>query len=236
MFVAWCMSKLSCAQLIQYGETGMTMSQAELGVLHEYIGRSKSYLEFGSGESTKYAVSVPSLTTINSVESSSEFLQNHFMQTPEIQQAVNQGRLTFHTFDFGEMGKWGHLKSRKKKHLWPNFALAVFSQPQNPDLVLIDGRFRVASTLSTILNTPQDTKIMIHDFWNRPRYHILLNFLDVESQVDTLGVFTKKSVLKTKKMQSLLRKYQYLPKDKNLGIVIMSELRRLFNPKNKQPL
>ena len=46
MFVAWCMSKLSCAQLIQYGETGMTMSQAELGVLHEYIGRSKSYLEF----------------------------------------------------------------------------------------------------------------------------------------------------------------------------------------------
>ena len=210
----------------------MTMTQAELGVLHEYIGQSKSYLEFGSGESTKYAVSVPSLMTINSVESSSEYLQKHIMQEPEIQKAMKQGRLALHTYDFGEMGKWGHLKSEKKKHMWPNFALAVFSKPQYPDLVLIDGRFRVASTLSTILNTPEDTKIMIHDFWNRPRYHILLHFLEVEIRVDTLGVFVKKKPLKIKKMQSLLRKYQYLPKDKNLGIVVMSELRRLFTMKN----
>jgi hypothetical protein len=211
----------------------MTMTDGELGVLHDYMDKSLCYMEFGAGESTQYAVSKPSIRKIDCIESSSQFLKEHVLNQPGIAGAVAGGRLKFHTFDFGKMGNWGHLTSTDKKHMWPAYSLAVFAQPQNPDLVLIDGRFRVATTLSTILNTPEDTKIIIHDFWNRPRYHILLKFLAVETRVDTLGVFRKKKPLKIEKMQSLLRKYQYLPKDKNLGITIHSEFRKLFSRTGK---
>jgi hypothetical protein len=57
------------------------------------------------------------------------------------------------------------------------------------DLVLIDGRFRVACALEAVLRCSPDTTLVIHDFWNRPVYHGLLPYLDELERCATIGVF-----------------------------------------------
>lgn len=61
------------------------------------------------------------------------------------------------------------------------------------DVVLIDGRFRLACIMQAVMNVRPDTLIVVHDFWNRPAYHLALNYLDVVARVDSLGVFVRKA-------------------------------------------
>jgi len=191
----------------------MTMTKNELELLHSYIYSSVHYLEYGSGESTIYASKVPSIKTIDSVESSEGFINEHLKTNDAIVSALSTGKLKFYIINIGETIAWGEPKDDSQKHLWPNYSLSVFSQKSKHDLVLVDGRFRVACVLNYITNTPDNCILLIHDFWNRPEYHIVLKYLDVKKQVDTLGVFQKKSDIDRKEVQSLIRIYQYLPMD-----------------------
>lgn len=194
----------------------MTMTKGELDVLHSHLESTSTYLEFGAGASTVYAAGLPWIKHIDSVESSESFIETHLKLFPVIEKAIRAQKLNFLMVDIGDTRKWGFPKHHTKKHLWPNYPLCVFTKKSVHDLVLIDGRFRVSSALSCILNTPDNCKIIIHDFWNRKQYHVLLEFLSVKEQVDTMGVFEKKSKVNTKKIQSLIKKYQYLPNDRTI--------------------
>jgi hypothetical protein len=190
-----------------------TYTNAEKKKLYSYIDASINYLEFGSGESTIYASSVPTIKTITSVESSKQFVDKHLIHNPAIASTLSTGRLSFHFVDIGETIDFGHPKDTSKKHLWPNYSLSVFNQKSEHDLFLVDGRFRVACTLNCILNSPSNCTILFHDFWNRPKYHVVLKFLTIEDKVDTLGVFKKKKLVNRDLIKSLIQTYQYLPED-----------------------
>ena len=190
-----------------------TFTNAERKMLYSYIGASNNYLEFGSGESTIYASSVPTIKTITSVESSKQFFEKNLIHNPAIASALSTGKLSFHFVDIGETIDLGHPKDTSKKHLWPNYSLSVFNQKSEHDLFLVDGRFRVACTLNCILNSSGNCTILIHDFWNRPKYHVVLNFLTLENNVDTLGVFKKRELVNRDRITSLIQTYQYLPED-----------------------
>jgi hypothetical protein len=62
-------------------------------------------------------------------------------------------------------------------------------------LASVDGRFRVACTLSGILNTGKNCKIMIRDVWIRQEFHVLLGYLDVLVKVYLLGVYSREKYL-----------------------------------------
>jgi hypothetical protein len=57
---------------------------------------------------------------------------------------------------------------------------------------LIDGRFRVACCLQTLLSTKSHVKIAIHDFYIRPDYYIVLKYVKVIFCADTLVVVKPK--------------------------------------------
>lgn len=188
------------------------MTKDELKILHSQLDLSTRFLEFGSGASTLYAASVPTIRQIDSVESSQKFINKNLKPNPVISEAISAGKLLFHVIDIGRTFLWGYPAGFCKKHLWPNYSLSVFTQKSEHDLVLIDGRFRVACTLNAILNTPPDCKIMIHDFWNRSGYHIVLPFLETQDKADTLGLFAKKQDIDHNEVKFLIEKYQYLPR------------------------
>lgn len=190
----------------------MAMSKETLEVLHACMDSSTHYLEFGAGESTLYAAKAPRIKSIDSVESSEEYVKENLASNPAILHALSTGKLRFHIIDIGETREWGYPKDQSKKHLWPNYSLSVFSGKSDHDLVLVDGRFRVACALSSILNTSENCTIVIHDFWDRPEYHILLKFLEVRTRARSLGVFDKKRDVDPETLRSLLKKYQYLPR------------------------
>ena len=56
---------------------------------------------------------------------------------------------------------------------------------KKPELVLIDGRFRVACFLFSLINGSPGTKIIFDDYVNRPHYHVVEEFI---KPIETCGI------------------------------------------------
>ena len=69
-------------------------------------------------------------------------------------------------------------------------------EQQNIDLILIDGRFRVACCLKCFDIINIDCLIDFDDFLDRPQYHVILNYYDIiEKTEDNRMVILKKKSL-----------------------------------------
>src|SRR5690606_18853321 len=154
------------------------MTKNEQKVFNNHIKNSKYYLEFGSGGST-LRILQKSKAKIYSVESSSDWID--YLCKYFIIRNAREKRLFFHHVDIGQTKGWGYPVSKESIELVPNYSNSIFNtlDAGKIDTVLIDGRFRVACVLSVILNitSNKNTTILIHDFWNREKYHRVLKYL-----------------------------------------------------------
>ena len=166
------------------------MSPSERNLFDQYVKKSKLYLEFGAGGSTLRALTI-SKAQVYSIDSSQEWINS--MHRYWLVRFQENKRLFLKFMDIGPTKEWGQPDGMLSKDLFPNYSSNIFPflEGKIPDTILIDGRFRVACALQVILHYHghADTKILIHDFWNRPGYHVLLQYLEVFNQADTLGVF-----------------------------------------------
>ena len=93
--------------------------------------------------------------------------------------------------NIGKVTKWGFPISKNLNI--SNYSKLIFKKFENDyDFVFIDGIARVACALQIILNCKPDIKILIHDFNNRPYYHILYKYLDIIYAIDTFALFSIK--------------------------------------------
>ena len=80
--------------------------------------------------------------------------------------------------DCGELEEWGRPKTYEKRENFQNYINAIWQYPSfKPDLILIDGRFRVACFLTSLLNSNPGTKIIFDDYFDRAQYHIVEEFI-----------------------------------------------------------
>jgi hypothetical protein len=191
------------------------MSQTEIDCFTKAVSSAKHYLEYGAGGSTALAARSPSIQTICSVESDPAFLASAVSTDPSVQEAVHSKRLKFLTADIGPTGDWGIPKDGAKIHLWPNYALCPFMHGNpTPDLVLIDGRFRVACCLVAAMEAPSAT-LLVHDYTLRSGYQVLEAFFDIEQTVDTLVKFRRGPRFNERIARNALRHYLYSPNDES---------------------
>ena len=127
----------------------------------------------------------------------------------------NEGkRLSLFHENVGQTGSWGFPTNEDFKDLFPNYSSTIFNEIDTSkiDTALVDGRFRVACTLKTILecHSNENLTILIHDFWNREKYHIVLQYLDVVDRADTLGVFSIKDDLDIGSAKKDYEKYKFI--------------------------
>ena len=73
---------------------------------------------------------------------------------------------------------------------WKNY-FQSYKKEYNADVILIDGRFRVACTLDIFDKITEDTIVLIHEYF-RPQYLIIENYYDYIYHWDTLYMFRKK--------------------------------------------
>ena len=191
------------------------MSAVEIDFFTSVISASKNYLDYGMGGSTRLAVRSASVQTIFSVESDPQFLSSELLPDSDIQNAIKSGRLKFLAADIGPTGAWGTPRDTSKIHLWPNYAMCPFLHGNpTPDLVLIDGRFRVACSLVAALEAPSAT-LLIHDYTIRPYYKIIERFLEIEQTVDTLVRCRRARHFDPRAAHRILKEYLYLPGDES---------------------
>ena len=155
-------------------------------VVKKHYAAANAILEYGSGGSTVLAASLGK--PVMSVESDPSWANqmNAFLteQHPNAQAAVTH-------VDIGKTGKWG-------KPLKPDGALNYHSYPmsawdsegfQHPDVILIDGRFRVACFCTVLLRLNRPATVLFDDYKEREKYHIVERLFKPVEQHEQMAVF-----------------------------------------------
>ena len=146
------------------------------GLFYKYLDKATTYFEFGSGGSTYQASIRNNIKNIYSVESDIQWYN-------KLTEILNDK--TNITFIYNEMNTvpdtWGHpgKNSTKSQHI--NYSDHIRklddSAKKSLDLILIDGRFRVACCLKCFDVIDKNCFIVFDDFLDRPPYHIVLDYL-----------------------------------------------------------
>ena len=179
------------------------MTEKELALLRKALMQSQNYLEFGSGNSTLLATETETIKHITVVESDAFFWNEKLLNIPSIEYGVYTKRIKPLLINIAPTGEWGYPTDSSYQSQWPLYSSSAFHEKASYDLILVDGRFRVACILQACLHCSPKTKIMIHDFFNRPIYFVVCPFLKLEEKADTLGIFS----INKRKTIGILKEY-----------------------------
>ena len=141
----------------------------------ELIKSSKVYGEYGCGLSTIWAAKETN-SLVCSVDTSKEWIDkvNNDLSLDQ------QKRVIIHHIDVGECHNWGFPKSYKYRHNFIKYIESIWIRKPTPDLILIDGRFRVSCFLMSLLSASEGAHIIFDDYVNRHHYHVVEEYVDVE--------------------------------------------------------
>lgn len=186
------------------------MTKNEINLLNNYFPKNGTCLEFGSGGTTQFFLE-HGLKALYSVESDETWTLK-LLENRLIDDSKNKGRWIPIHADIGAVQEWGTPIAQSPELIWLNYHQHCWEEiPENNfDMILIDGRFRVACVCQCLFRCIiHDTVFVIHDFWNRPHYHGVLKFLKEENRADTLGIFRPKKRLNWKSLFLLLQEHQF---------------------------
>lgn len=187
------------------------MTNNEIDLLQEEMSKCSNYLEFGSGNSTLMAAQTSTIEKITVVESDPVFWKELVNSNPVIKESVKLKRLRPLLVNIGPTKQWGYPVDDSCQNKWPLYASKAFKKDSSYDLILIDGRFRIACTFQSCLHVSPKTRILIHDFFIRPHYFTIFPFLKLEDKVDTMGVFRIKKNNDPRLIKEYIDIYSYLP-------------------------
>lgn len=151
------------------------MPEAEAAHLLDSYKRAQVILEYGSGASTMLASQMLG-KLILSVESDRHWARKLRREIGET--GPTSSAIVYHV-DIGPTGLWGRPVDEsgwKRYHRYPN---AIWDEPffRHPDVVLIDGRFRPACLITTMLHATRPVTVLFDDYTNRPRYRLIERIL-----------------------------------------------------------
>lgn len=145
-------------------------------------------LEYGSGGSTGLAARSADLTF--SVETDADWIRR--MDTWLAAEGL-RSRVILHHADIGPTKRWGHPEKYRLRHLgrYLDYPRTVWRRPdfREPDVILIDGRFRLSCFLWVMENISKTTRVLFDDYGSKPRYHSVERFQKPAVFVDRMAIF-----------------------------------------------
>jgi hypothetical protein len=181
----------------------------------EYFRRqlesTRNYLEYGSGGSTILAHKV--VNNLVSVDSDGHFLADVRRKLADYESSATT-KLIHANIGLTQM--WGMpvftKPTRRRVRRWETYPRAPWKYCRSvgvePDLVLVDGRFRVACMLESLLNlsSTNPCQILCDDYVGRPHYNVVEQFADV-SMVGRMAILRPKAALDRIRCRGLVKQY-----------------------------
>ena len=167
-------------------------------LFRSHISDAETYSEWGSGASTLYAAQ-KSNNLFLSVETDEKWFRAMDTLVP--------GKLVH--VDLGPTEGWGRPRDYAKRHEYENYLEAPFLQGP-PDLILIDGRFRVACFFSVLLKARPGTKIIFDDYVDRPHYHLVEEYVRPAEIIGRQAAFVVPKTIDKKQILKELEKFVYV--------------------------
>jgi len=147
-------------------------------IFKQVIQKTDYYGEYGVGKSTIWAVNNTRVKRIFAVDTSKDWIE-------KVQSNVSRtNTLMAEWVDLGRLAKWGRPVDYSKRENILNYVKSIWQYEQKPQLILIDGRFRVACFLYSLATGAPNTKIIFDDYMDRPHYHLVEEFV---KPIETCG-------------------------------------------------
>ena len=175
------------------------MSLEDYSAFSNFMKPEYTYFEFGSGGSTNLAAYY-NLKKIYSVESDAKW-HNKLKNTIT-------GNITYLTVDLNSTS-FGYPGPGTTVEDWKKYIQAYKSE-YNADIILIDGRFRVACAFDIFAKIKDDTLVLFHDYKGREVFYILENYYIKAKTWDSLAAFFKNPNVNFIP-KDVFNKYIYIP-------------------------
>ena len=174
------------------------MTIKEIDLLKNYASSANLYFEYGCGGSTVLVNSYTNIKRIVSIDSCLEWIEK------TKQQISDTSKLNFHYIDInGNCSGWGSPIDESKISDWVKYPNSILEQKENFDLVLVDGRFRVACCAAAAIKMSKNSFLLLHDC---ERYNdIPLTKID---QVGSLAVYIKEDI-NEEELINIINKYKH---------------------------
>lgn len=169
------------------------------------VSSARVYGEYGCGASTIW-MARKTRTRILAIDTSRAWIAEvtgHCKERPN---------LSLQHCDLGEIGEWGRpvgYKNHERFHIYTDW---IWEQADKPDVVLIDGRFRICCFLTSLRRSTAGTAIIFDDYTNRPQYHFVEEFLKPSSILGRQAVFITPSLsaAEIQKIDGMIDRFRFV--------------------------
>ncbi|MGR3320597.1 MAG: hypothetical protein ACU0DK_01555 [Pseudooceanicola sp.] len=165
----------------------LTFPETEGRLVRAEYERAGVILEYGSGGSTVMAAEMPGklVTSVESDKAWARMMRGWFEENPP----ASPVEIVHH--DIGPTKEWGQPRTHKGWKKYPGYPLKVWDAKdfRQPDVVLVDGRFRVGCALATAFRTAKPVVLLIDDYADRERYHEVEEFIGRPGMTGRLARF-----------------------------------------------
>jgi hypothetical protein len=165
------------------------------------VADCSTYSEFGLGASSVF-VNNETAARIRGVDTDKFWVE-------KVKSVTDKNRSTFLHADLGPVGKLGRPQSYEKISNLDDYLQGPFSADHDPDVVLIDGRFRVASFLRSLMHTAPGTRIIFDDY-HRGFYHVVEEILRPQERTAKQALFIRPREFDRKKTTSMLESFHFV--------------------------
>ena len=168
----------------------------------QYLINCNIYFEYGVGASTRWVLE-NTISKIISVDTDKKWLNtiNFSKQSP---------RIKLNWVNLGDLENWGRPKSYEYRDQFIDYISNVWSFNEKADVILIDGRFRVACFLYSLINAKINSIIIFDDYNNRPYYHIIEEVVPVYKICGRQAVFRVPKNMNRSLAENILNKFLYV--------------------------
>ncbi|WP_341862619.1 glycosyltransferase family 2 protein [Gymnodinialimonas sp. 57CJ19] len=147
----------------------LTLPDEEAALVRKEYAKADTILEYGSGGSSFVALESGDKTLFTVESDRSWALTIH----DTLQAAHPHANFTVQYVDVGPTKAWGKPSNAQGYGRYSRYPSSVWDlvQFQQPDVVLVDGRFRVACFLTTLFRTKKPVTLLFDDYTGRINYH-----------------------------------------------------------------
>ncbi len=155
----------------------LTMPEEVAEAVRDAYGRASVILEYGSGGSTVLAAEMPGkhVTSVESDRRWVRMMQGWFAANPP----AEGSRVEVLHADIGPTKEWGRPVDDRAWRRFARYPLAVWEEGArpHPDVVLVDGRFRVGCALACAFHITRPVTLLFDDYRDRKWFHQVEAFI-----------------------------------------------------------
>lgn len=172
-------------------------------LFRRHLPGAQAYGEYGCGLSTLWVCAHFDIPVM-SVDTSQRWI-DYVRQKLEGHEGVELQHV-----DLGELGDWGRPLTYARRESIRDYTEGPWRGVEKPNVVLIDGRFRVACFFASLIHARPGTVILFDDYAHRPNYHLVEEYVAPQEICGRQAAFVVPADLPGEELRSEYERFLYV--------------------------